>query len=299
MSSNKFKTKTNINTIPLNKIYSSISKNNTKNNVKSESNDLVKIKLKKISNSRNSSKKNKSLSKNLTSSCITNEIFAKFSKIKNFQNNKKINNLNLNNINSSSILSNDILKGIKNKLNDINSEKYINSTVEMFKNFQQELLYKLEKDFNRNTIKTFLQNYFDKIINFQIDYINLYESKCKDVVLILSKKIKELLMEGKQNTEDSISLHSNPIINNYTNNNNNIIIFDENKKKLLINEEEIMVNLINNLSTNIKNCNKKFKTSIINTANLIKISNNKLIQTKNQLDLLINKNSKNNLIVNI
>ena len=59
-----------------------------------------------------------------------------------------------------------------------------------------------------------------------------------------------------------------------------------------------MVNLINNLSKNINNCNKKFKTTIINTANLIQISNNKLIQTKNQLDLLINKNSKNNLIVN-
>ena len=298
MSSNKYKIRTNVNTIPLNKIYSSITKNIGKNNIKSESNDLTNIKSKNISSSLNSRKKNKSLSKNLTSSCITNEIFAKFSKIKNSQNNKKINNLNLNNLNTSPILSNDILKGVKNKLKDINSEKYINDTIEMFKNFQQELLYKLERNYNQNTIKTFLQNNFDKIINFQIENIHLFERKCKDVVLILNKKIKELQMEIKQNTEDSVSLHSNPIINNYTNNNNNIIIFDENKKKLLINEEEIMVNLINNLSTNIKNCNKKFKTSIINTANLIQISNNKLIQTKNQLDLLINKNSKNNLIVN-
>ena len=61
------------------------------------------------------------------------------------------------------------------------------------------------------------------------------------------------------------------------------------KKKEFLNGEEIIVGLINSLSGGIKNCNKNYRTTVINMAKLIEESNNSLIEIKTRLDDLNTK----------
>ena len=81
-------------------------------------------------------------------------------------------------------------------------------------------------------------------------------------------------------------INSDGKVTNKSYQNNYISIIDEEKKKNFLNGEEIIVGLINSLSGGIKNCNKNYRTTVINMAKLIEESNNSLVEIKNKLDNL-------------
>ena len=170
----------------------------------------------------------------------------------------------------------------------INSNQHINNINKMLEIFQNELIYQLGEKYNHNEINNIFQKNFGNIIKYLSNSFKQYEKKCSNFKSNLNKIINNLKIKEKDNSTDkkklNYSKNSRQIINNYTHNNNNIIIFDENKKKHFLNEEENIVNLINNLSSNIRICNKKNKISLINIANLIDFSNNKLIEIKKKLE---------------
>ena len=201
---------------------------------------------------------------------------------------------NINNNNklslSNNLIADDIIKSVEKELKDINSDKNIQNILKMFENFQNQLFCKLGEKFNKNEIKNVFKINLDKITEYLTNYFALYEKKCQNCFIFLKKRIKNLLIKMNHKYIDNnycnTSENSSQIINNYTNNNNNIIIFDENQKKQFLSEEENIVNLINNLSTNIRINNKQFKSSLINIAKLIDFSNNKLIEMKNKMKLI-------------
>ena len=186
----------------------------------------------------------------------------------------------------------DIIIKVENQFKMINSDDYMQNLLKMFEIFQKELIYQIEGECDENKMKKILKSNFESIIKYFWNFFSFYENKCTNFIISLKKMIKDLIskLNCKSNNNiigNSQSQKSNQIINNYTNNNNNnIIIFDENKKKHFFNEEENIVNLINNLSSNIRLCNKQYKSSFINIANLIDFSNTKLVELKNKLSSL-------------
>ena len=185
----------------------------------------------------------------------------------------------------------EIKKKVENQYKMINSDEYIQKLLKMFEIFQKELVYQIEGECDGNKMKTILKSNFESIIQYFLNFFSFYEKKCTNFIISLKKMIKDLISKlsckSNNNMGNNQSENSNQIINNYTNNNNNnIIIFDENKKKHFFNEEENIVNLINNLSSNIRLCNKQYKSSFINIANLIDFSNTKLVELKNKLSSL-------------
>ena len=195
-------------------------------------------------------------------------------------------------------LSNDkiydnLKESIEKELKLINSEQHIHNITKMFEIFQNELFYQLGEKYNQSEIKNILHKNLGNIIKYLSNYFRQYENKYSNFKLNLNQIINKLKLKEKENSIDNNKLNnsknSNQIINNYTHNNNNIIIFDENKKKHFLNEEENIVNLINSLSSNIRICNKKYKLSLINIANLIDFSNNKLIEIKKNLEFINEK----------
>jgi len=185
----------------------------------------------------------------------------------------------------------EIIRKVENQYKMINSEEYMQKLLKMFEIFQNELIYQIEGECDGNKMKTILKSNFESIIQYFWNFFSFYEKKCTNFIISLKKMIKDLISKlsckSNNNIGNNQSENSNQIINNYTNNNNNnIIIFDENKKKHFFNEEENIVNLINNLSSNIRLCNKQYKSSFINIANLIDFSNTKLVELKNKLSSL-------------
>jgi len=182
----------------------------------------------------------------------------------------------------------EIIRKVENQYKMINSDEYIQKLLKMFEIFQKELIYQIEGECDGNKMKKILKSNFESIIQYFLNFFSFYEKKCTNFIISLKKMIKDLISKlsckSNNNIGNNQSENSNQIINNYTNNNNNnIIIFDENKKKHFFNEEENIVNLINNLSSNIRLCNKQYKSSFINIANLIDFSNTKLVELKNKL----------------
>ena len=195
-------------------------------------------------------------------------------------------------------LSNDkiydnLKESMEKELKLINSEQHIHNITKMFEIFQNELFYQLGEKYNQSEIKNILHKNLGNIIKYLSNYFRQYENKYSNFKLNLNQLINKLKIKEKENSINNNKLNnyknSNQIINNYTHNNNNIIIFDENKKKHFLNEEENIVNLINSLSSNIRICNKKYKLSLINIANLIDFSNNKLIEIKKNLEFINEK----------
>lgn len=186
----------------------------------------------------------------------------------------------------------DIIRKVESQFKMINSEEYMKNLIKMFEIFQKELIYQIEGECDENKIKNILKSNFESIIQYFCNFFSFYEKKCTNFIFSLKTMIKDLITKlncksTNNNIGNNQSEKSSQIINNYTNNNNNnIIIFDENKKKHFFNEEENIVNLINNLSSNIRLCNKQYKSSFINIANLIDFSNTKLIELKNKLSSL-------------
>jgi hypothetical protein len=185
-------------------------------------------------------------------------------------------------------INDDIIRKVENQFKIINSEEYMKKLLKMFENFQKELIFQIEVECDENKMKKILKSNFENIIQYFWNFFSFYENKCTNFIISLKKMIKDLISKINynliNNNGNNQSEKSNQIINNYTNNNNNnIIIFDENKKKHFFNEEENIVNLINNLSSNIRLRNKQYKSSFINIANLIDFSNTKLVELKNKL----------------
>ena len=195
----------------------------------------------------------------------------------------------------------DIISEVEKEIKNFNTSELIQSVAKMFEIFQKELTYQLQGVYNDIEIKKILKTNFDSIIKYIINYFSSYENKYSKSLISLKNIIKDLLKKlndkSINNSRSNISENSSQIINNYTHNNNNIIILDENKKKHFLNEEENIVNLINNLSSNIRICNKKYKSSLINIANLIDCSNDKLVEIKNKLET-VNSNIINNYDLN-
>ena len=185
-------------------------------------------------------------------------------------------------------ISDDIIRVVEKQLKLINSEEHIKNIVKILEIFRKELIHQLEAEYNENKINNILKENFENIIQYLAKFFSFYENKYSNCIISLRKIIKDLTLKMSNKSLDNIryntSENSSQIINNYTHNNNNIIIFDENKKKHFLNEEENIVNLINSLSSNIRISNKKYKSSLLNIANLIDFSNNKLIEMKNKLE---------------
>ena len=184
----------------------------------------------------------------------------------------------------------DIIKYTEEELGSLDSEKHIKSAVKILENFQKELIGQLEQEYDENSIKKILQTNFDKIIKLLIKYFTLYDNKCANCINYLKKMLKEIIsinlnpnVNKQYNNSDINSegkVTNNPYKNSY------ISLIDEEKKKKFLNGEEIIVGLINSLSGGIKNCNKNYRTTVINMAKLIEESNNGLIEIKNKLDNL-------------
>ena len=193
-------------------------------------------------------------------------------------------------------ISDDIIKVVEKQLKLINSEEHIKNIVKILEIFRKELIHQLEAEYNENKINNILKENFENIIQYLAKFFSFYENKYSNCIISLRKIIKDLTLKMSNKSLDNIryntSENSSQIINNYTHNNNNIIIFDENKKKHFLNEEENIVNLINNLSSNIRISNKKYKSSLLNIANLIDFSNNKLIETMDNFIHMCKKEKK-------
>ena len=191
----------------------------------------------------------------------------------------------------------DMIKYIEEELSSLDSEKHIKSAVKILENFQNELIEQLEQEYDENSIKKVLQSNFDKIIKMLINYFTIYDNKCAYCITNLKKMLKNKLTINRPQS------NTNTYINSNSNSNKsakiyreNIHPFDEEKKRELLNGEEIIVSLINSLSSGIKTCNKNYRTTVIEMAKLIEETNSGLIELKNKLDnLSMNLKSKTNI----
>ena len=180
----------------------------------------------------------------------------------------------------------DIIKYVEEELSSLDSEKHIKNAVKLLENFQSELIGQLEQEYDENSIKKVLQINFDKIIKLLIKYFTLYDNKCVNCIENLKKMSKNGLSIDNNNQYNNLKLNSDGKVATKVYKNSYISIIDEEKKKEFLNGEEIIVGLINSLSGGIKNCNKNYRTTVINMAKLIEESNNSLIEIKTKLDNL-------------
>ena len=180
----------------------------------------------------------------------------------------------------------DIIKYTEEELGSLDSEKHIKSAVKILENFQNELIGQLEQEYDENSIKKVLQINFDKIIKLLIKYFTLYDNKCVNCITYLKKVLKDIFSSDIKKPNKTTQINSDGKVTNKSCQNNYISIIDEEKKKKFLNGEEIIVGLINSLSGGIKNCNKNYRTTVINMAKLIEESNNSLVEIKNKLDNL-------------
>jgi len=180
----------------------------------------------------------------------------------------------------------DIIKYTEEELGSLDSEKHIKSAVKILENFQSELIGQLEQEYDENSIKKVLQTNFDKIIKLLIKYFTLYDNKCVNCITYLKKVLKDIFSSEIKRPNITAIINSDGKVTNKSYQNNYISIIDEEKKKKFLNGEEIIVGLINSLSGGIKNCNKNYRTTVINMAKLIEESNNSLVEIKNKLDNL-------------
>ena len=184
----------------------------------------------------------------------------------------------------------EIIKYLEEELGSLDSEKHIKSAVKILENFQNELIGQLEQEYDENSIKKVLQTNFDKIIRLLIEYFSLYDNKCANCIDNLKKMLKTVSsIDNVNNYNNNSLINSDGKISNKSYKNNFMPVFNEEKKKEFLNGEEIIVGLINSLSGGIKNCNKNYRTTVINMAKLIEESNNSLIEIKTKLDNLNTK----------
>ena len=196
----------------------------------------------------------------------------------------------------------EIIKYTEEELGSLDSEKHIKNAVKVLEFFQKELIEQLEQEYDENSIKKVLQTNFDKIIRLLIEYFSLYDNKCSNCITNIKKMFKNILNTNIKLFSENNNINTNNNIedssSNKSNKNNYISSFDEEKKKEFLNGEEVIVGLINSLSGGIKNCNKNYRTTIIDMAKLIEESNNGLVELKNKLDNL-NNQFKNKYIQDI
>ena len=184
----------------------------------------------------------------------------------------------------------EIIKYLEEELGSLDSEKHIKNAIKIIESFQNELIGQLEQEYDENSIKEILQNNFQKIINLLIKYFTLYDNKCANCIDNLKKMLKTVSsIDNVNNYNNNSLINSDGKISNKSYKNNYMPVFNEEKKKEFLNGEEIIVGLINSLSGGIKNCNKNYRTTVINMAKLIEESNNSLIEIKTKLDNLNTK----------
>ena len=184
----------------------------------------------------------------------------------------------------------EIIKYLEEELGSLDSEKHIKNAIKIIESFQNELIGQLEQEYDENSIKEILQNNFQKIINLLIKYFTLYDNKCSNCIDNLKKMLKTVSsIDNANNYNNNSLINSDGKISNKSYKNNFMPVFNEEKKKEFLNGEEIIVGLINSLSGGIKNCNKNYRTTVINMAKLIEESNNSLIEIKTKLDNLNTK----------
>ena len=183
----------------------------------------------------------------------------------------------------------EIIKYLEEELGSLDSEKHIKNAIKIIESFQNELIGQLEQEYDENSIKEILQNNFQKIINLLIKYFTLYDNKCANCIKKLKKMLKTVSSIDNVNNYNNSLINSDGKISNKSYKNNYMPVFNEEKKKEFLNGEEIIVGLINSLSGGIKNCNKNYRTTVINMAKLIEESNNSLIEIKTKLDNLNTK----------
>ena len=184
----------------------------------------------------------------------------------------------------------EIIKYLEEELGSLDSEKHIKNAIKIIESFQNELIGQLEQEYDENSIKEILQNNFQKIINLLIKYFTLYDNKCANCIDNLKKMLKTVSsIDNANNYNNNSLINSDGKISNKSYKNNFMPVFNEEKKKEFLNGEEIIVGLINSLSGGIKNCNKNYRTTVINMAKLIEESNNSLIEIKTKLDNLNTK----------
>ena len=184
----------------------------------------------------------------------------------------------------------EIIKYLEEELGSLDSEKHIKNAIKIIESFQNELIGQLEQEYDENSIKEILQNNFQKIINLLIKYFTLYDNKCANCIDNLKKMLKTVSsIDNVNNYNNNSLINSDGKISNKSYKNNFMPVFNEEKKKEFLNGEEIIVGLINSLSGGIKNCNKNYRTTVINMAKLIEESNNSLIEIKTKLDNLNTK----------
>ena len=183
----------------------------------------------------------------------------------------------------------EIIKYLEEELGSLDSEKHIKNAIKIIESFQNELIGQLEQEYDENSIKEILQNNFQKIINLLIKYFTLYDNKCANCIDNLKKMLKTVSSIDNVNNYNNSLINSDGKISNKSYKNNYMPVFNEEKKKEFLNGEEIIVGLINSLSGGIKNCNKNYRTTVINMAKLIEESNNSLIEIKTKLDNLNTK----------
>ena len=184
----------------------------------------------------------------------------------------------------------EIIKYLEEELGSLDSEKHIKNAIKIIESFQNELIGQLEQEYDENSIKEILQNNFQKIINLLIKYFTLYDNKCANCIDNLKKMLKTVSsIDNANNYNNNSLINSDGKISNKSYKNNYMPVFNEEKKKEFLNGEEIIVGLINSLSGGIKNCNKNYRTTVINMAKLIEESNNSLIEIKTKLDNLNTK----------
>ena len=174
----------------------------------------------------------------------------------------------------------DIIKYTEEELGSLDSEKHIKGAVKILENFQKELIEQLEQEYDENNIKKILQSNFDKIIKLLIKYFTLYDNKCSNCIAYLKKVLKDIFGKDNNRQYNNSQINSDGKVTNKSYQNNSISIIDEEKKKKFLNGEEIIVGLINSLSGGIKNCNKNYRTTVINMAKLIEESNNGSVEIK-------------------
>ena len=184
----------------------------------------------------------------------------------------------------------EIIKYLEEELGSLDSEKHIKNAIKIIESFQNELIGQLEQEYDENSIKEILQNNFQKIINLLIKYFTLYDNKCANCIDNLKKMLKTVSsIDNVNNYNNNSLINSDGKISNKSYKNYYMPVFNEEKKKEFLNGEEIIVGLINSLSGGIKNCNKNYRTTVINMAKLIEESNNSLIEIKTKLDNLNTK----------
>ena len=179
-----------------------------------------------------------------------------------YSSNKNKNGLNIvkNNIKRNNPTK--IKEYLEKNINNLNLNNLLQNSVNTLEKLKIELFNNLKKNYQKKSLLEIIKNKFDITIQCLIQKFILYENKYKEYNAFIINLCNMII---SNNLEDK--LNKNEEINSKSNNNNSLVYSKDNgknplfinKKDKLLNEEEIMINLINKLSSNIKTYNINFK----------------------------------------